>query len=809
EVTRKNIRDALKALREQMLGRGGDNKTDMLEEARRLRGMPKREEVRKRMYPTLRAAWAALTPEAQTYYRQLRDAYRKRSGQVEDALAERIEASEAPETLRRKLIHSIRQQFESYRLQGVYFPLQRYGEYFIAAERDGEPVFLMLDTLGDLERKEAALHARGFEVKARGRLRGAQAKDAPSGSFVAEVIDQLRKAGVSEKTQDAVYQTYLQALPELSMRKHAIHRQGVAGFDPDALRAFAHNMAHGAHQLARLRYGHLLEQTLTALRGAQDARRKAPTSSTRAVVAMDAILAELDQRFSWVLNPQDSPLTNRLSSVGFVYFLGATPAAALVNLTQTALLTFPQLAAEHGAAKASRYLLRALNESARTVGHAQKVLTRPDEIKAHDALQKAGALDKTQTHTLMGLADKGLATYNPHLARAVEVIGWLFHKAEVLNRESSGMAAYRLARDAGQGFDAAVRYAADTITATHFNYANANRARFLQSGPAKVVLMFKQYGLNMLWHLGRMGWKATKGESPEVRRLARRNLAGVLAMSGVFSGALGLPLSSLVTGTIDAIAHAFGDEDDPWDTEAELRKFLAQFLGDAGAEIALHGAANTLTGVDIASRVEMSQLLWRDTDRELDGRDAYYAMMDNIAGPMFGIGKNFLIGTQLVAEGQVYRGTETMLPKALKDAMKALRYAQEGVTSTRGDLVTDTDPMDELLQAIGFTPAEVARQYAENRALKGRERQILDRRKALLAAYAMAQQQEDEETVLEVRRKILTFNKTYPEKPITGQTLRRSLLARAAYTQRAEHGVAYDRALRQRIVEITGVDGEP
>ena len=211
------------------------------------------------------------------------------------------------------------------------------------------------------------------------------------------------------------------------------------------------------------------------------------------------------------------------------------------------------------------------------------------------------------------------------------------------------------------------------------------------------------------------------------------------------------------------------------------------------------------TSADIVSRVEMSQLLWRDADRELDGRDAYYAMMDNIAGPMFGIGKNFLVGTQLVAEGQVYRGTETMLPKALKDAMKALRYAQEGVTSTRGDLVADTDPMDEVLQAIGFTPAEVAQQYAENRALKGRERQILDRRKALLAAYAMALQQEDEETTLEVRRKILAFNKAYPEKPITGQTIRRSLRARTAYGERAEHGVVYDRALRHRAAEDTGI----
>ena len=44
----------------------------------------------------------------------------------------------------------------------------------------------------------------------------------------------------------------------------------------------------------------------------------------------------------------------------------------------------------------------------------------------------------------------------------------------------------------------------------------------------------------------------------------------------------------------------------------------------------------------------------------------------------------------------------------------------------------------------------------------------------------------------------------YPEKPITGQTIRRSLRARAAYSERAEHGVVYDRALRQRIADEVG-----
>ena len=55
----------------------------------------------------------------------------------------------------------------------------------------------------------------------------------------------------------------------------------------------------------------------------------------------------------------------------------------------------------------------------------------------------------------------------------------------------------------------------------------------------------------------------------------------------------------------------------------------------------------------------------------------------------------------------------------------------------------------------------------------------------------------------------LVFVRSWPAgKPITGQTLRWSLRARATYSQRAEHGVAYDRALRQRIVDDMGMETE-
>ncbi|MCO6798152.1 PLxRFG domain-containing protein, partial [Pseudomonas aeruginosa] len=144
-------------------------------------------------------------------------------------------------------------------LQGVYFPLQRFGKFFVAAEKDGTNTFLMFESLNELDRAVKDLQRRDWAITARGQKMEGRATDAPSGTFVADVIDQLRTAHVSDAVQDQVYQLYLQTMPELSMRKHQIHRKSVPGFDPDAVRAFAYNMQHGSHQLARLRYAHKLQ----------------------------------------------------------------------------------------------------------------------------------------------------------------------------------------------------------------------------------------------------------------------------------------------------------------------------------------------------------------------------------------------------------------------------------------------------------------------------------------------------------------------------------------------------------------------
>jgi len=809
QVTKKNIKHAIAVKKQQMKERSGDSKVNMINEIKALEAMGYAEPRRQKQYVPLVERWNQLSPEAQDIYKQFRDAYRQRSDAMEEALAQRIEdlsGDGVSEAQRRKLVQRMREQFESARLQGVYFPLQRFGQHYVSAEKDDTNTFMMFQTLNELDRAVKDLKAKGWTITAQGKKGDkTSAKDAPSGTFVADVIQQLRQSHVSDKVQDEIYQLYLEALPELSMRKHSIHRKGIPGFDPDAVRAFAYNMHHGSHQLARLRYSHKLQGVLDLIQKQQDEARKEDGADVRRIVAGDTIIEELKRRHDWIMNPTDSALTNMVSSFGFVYYLGATPAAALVNLSQTALVSYPFLAARHGPVKAMNYLLAASRDAVRTMGNIQKTLTDPDELKAYQALQASGAIDKTQAHNLAGIAEGGMTGYNPAWSKAMEIIGWGFHKTEVVNREATGMAAYRLAKDGGAGFDEAVKFAQDTIFDTHFDYSNANRARFMQSGTAKVLLMFRQYSLNMSWALGRMVWHATKGQDPEVRRIARRNLAGILGMSSLFSGVLGLPMMGVVMGTLNALQAAFGDDDEPWDAETEFRAFLAEALGPSGAEVLLRGPVNKLTGANIAGRVGLDSLWIRDADRELEGRGLFNHLLEQAAGPMGGVLKNVLVGTQQVGEGHTMRGVETMLPKGLKDMIKAGRYATQGVNTLRGDpVLEDLSPWQVLLQGAGFSPAEVAERYERNRALKNYEEHITSRRQSLMNAYAMAIRNGDAADRAEVMEKVRAFNKSNPEIAISSDSIRASLKSRARYSAKAEAGIVLNPKLAARLKERVG-----
>lgn len=136
------------------------------------------------------------------------------------------------------------------------------------------------------------------------------------------------------------------------------------------------------------------------------------------------------------------------------------------------------------------------------------------------------------------------------------------------------------------------------------------------------------------------------------------------------------------------------------------------------------------------------------------------------------------------------RGLETMIPAPLRNALKTMRYASEGVTTRRGDkIVDDPSGLDLARQFIGFTPAEIADQYERNAAVKELDRDLSQRRKNLVNYFVYALEQEDQVKADAALEAISEFNIKNPQIAISGNTLSQSYRGRQRAKMLAENGL--------------------
>ena len=188
---------------------------------------------------------------------------------------------------------------------------------------------------------------------------------------------------------------------------------------------------------------------------------------------------------------------------------------------------------------------------------------------------------------------------------------------------------------------------------------------------ARVLLLFKQYGQNMLYTLTRSAQHSLKGATPQERAEARKTLGCcLLVMHGLAAGALGLPM-------VTTLLMLGGDDDEPWDAQIALQNMLADTFGQKPAEVLTHGLSR-LTPWDVSGRIGLDRLIFPDIQEGLEGQRLGESAMAAALGPVAGIGVNFLKGVQDMGEGRYLRGLESMMPTALRAPLKAWRYGTEG-----------------------------------------------------------------------------------------------------------------------------------
>ena len=697
---------------------------------------------------------------------------------------------------RKARLTQLRQQFETQRLAGPYFPLARFGQLFVTVRdaKTGEIVSFSRFEKAQEQRRFADEMKQDKNHKVEvGALADAEAtRKAVDPNFVADVEDILADLPNAEQIKDEVWQRYLESLPDMSIRKSRIHRKGRAGYISDAVRAFGHHLFHGSHQLARMTYSMDLEDALDQARD-ESRETKDPTRS-------GLVVNEMNKRHQFVMNPTGGQLATWASSFAFVWYLAGSPKAALMNLFQTPIMGIPILAAYDGQkvnsiVRAGNQLSRALVDFTQGKGYAMRsTRLTAEELDAMEKGYETGIIEKTQGHELAGVAENGVE-YNAMRERVMKVISWGFHHTERLNREVTFLAAYRIARNKGVPHEQAISDAGDLTWKTHFDYSNTSRPRLMHSDTMKILLVFRNFQLNMLFRLFRDIHQTMHGDSKEARREALTQLAGITGMMMLNAGITG----TWLFGIAMLMAGLFlGDDEDP---EEELKKGMVNILGPNLAGLALYGVPGHVTGTALSESIGMPDLWFRSPDSEKEGEEAMNFWVSQLLGAVPAIATQMFRGVSYIKKGEEYRGIETMLPKMLKDPMKSYRYATEGAKNMKGDIVAEVRWPDVVKQATGFTPARISEQYKINNLNYNKQQLILKSRKQLMDDYYKATQADDEKAVDEVISKIEKHNEKNPDQPITAKGLIQSAKTRQKGSETAVGGMRYNNKLRERILE--------
>lgn len=563
------------------------------------------------------------------------------------------------------------------------------------------------------------------------------------------------------KARESIVQIYLAALPETSALKRQLKRKGVAGFNEDMLRAFSSHTQRDAHYLSRLEFMDDMSAELQRMRGAAKTKDQ------------DALYNEMARRHAASLNYHQSPLENGLASLAFVYQLGVSPAFLLTNMTQPWMVSMPFMTGKHSAGKVSAALAKGFADASKaaTTSFAEQGMNFEMDLKKFpederamlESAMKDGLLDITLEIDLGAYAKgAGKGTFS----KIMRAMGVVPHQVEVVNRVMTALAAYRLEVGKGSSKAEATEYAKKVLDKTHIDYSATNAPYWLKPGVVpfgKLLFQYRKYQIGMLSLLGNQWRNALKGESPEVRREARRMLFGLHVNHALMTGAMGLPGIGTAFFIANLLNAAFGDEDEPFEAEAEFRKYLAESFGVEEGMVAAKGLP-TLLGIDLSRNVGMGDIaapirLLRDDKK---GRDLYTEVLMAGLGPTIGgLGPQFAEGISAMANGDYYRGVEGLSPRFVRDMTRALRMSDEGLTTKAGQTVFEPDEIaawDIALQALGVPSTFVTERQAAVSAVEGAKRTISDRRSELTRAYVQARTNGDSEALSAALEQIREYN---------------------------------------------------
>lgn len=684
-------------------------------------------------------------------------------------------------------------EFRAARLRGPYFHLGRYGDYFVRY-RVVDPIAVQ-EAMDESNQFSAFEYQKGSSIMNRfekesqwntqtGLLRKLQesgavegveigkveenlsALDSTSPSFMQNMLtrvdaDTRINQDQKSQTKELMRRIFVEMMPEVSGGKQLARRKGVPGYDVDMRRSFVKKASATAYLVAHNTVRPEVMESIKEMRFELNKLRSDPTQDVKRVDLAHNVFNHLKRRLDNSMQPLDTPMLDKFSSLGYSMFLASSVPYILTNLLQPMQVGLPVIGAKHGFTKTASEMFKSSKKAAGMIKDsiqkgwsdakswtgildAHIVIDRseltPGERKAMHAFVDSGNLEFTQAHGL-GRIERGEAEGWNTVAKT---FGAASHYSEALNRISVGLTAFNLEmqklKDSGlseeEKINKAVAYGMNSIVNTQFNYDPENRAiafskRGIFGELTPLFTGFMQFNVQMLQLLSSLVTQAFSNSSVE-RSGALRALGGLTATTILLAGAMGLPGVSLLAGAYGSLA---GDDDDPRDFRADALGFLSDLVGADAANVIAHGALDRATGGTFSTRLSLADIV--PFSQFLSDRRNISDKLESgslaMLGPSVGAAANVLQGAEKFLDGDIYKGMAMMLPAALQGPVKAADLLQNGFTTSKGSsLPIRSDGWDVFLQALNITPAVKTELQRNARSFSLRD-SLLDTRKTELS----------------------------------------------------------------------------
>ena len=813
-------------------------------------------------YNELRAVYnsATFTAEGRKKYVELRDLYADINDELRRSLLGRIDGLNVDEAVKTSLRNDLFARLMELSNIEPYFPLTRKGKYWLAVRNpaDGEFAVVTYETMGDRSQARSRFEGEGYNVETidPDNMKRYTGEDAPSGSFVAQVLSVLNTKGIPDSAREQVARLYIEALPETSFTKSLLKRKKTLGYDIDAVEAARSKAYDLARQSARIRSSAKIEATMNAV------SEKFAEENADAGDRARAVLAEMQSRADFAVNPPADSFAKNANRMAFMWTIGFNASSALVNLSQIPLFAYPMLAGTYGFAKtgaamknaaklfgssyvpharedfsndpqegkkfSERYTIPSLDnyytrktEEDGTVTYSVRTdldipAERKEELKRIRPLiqlaAKRGELNTSFLAETLSVDQSGRET--SFLDKLTNASALMFHTAEVMNRQTAMVMAYNLELDRltnGDPEEATAAQQQEAAEQALYDTQQINGGATLETGPryaraglGRVALMYKGYGIQMYYTMFKTGKQLIQNmfpgdnvESRALRNQAFKQLAGIHLSAVFFAGLQGLPLY----GAVSMIYDMFQDDYEE-DADEALRSYLDN-------DVLYKGVLSEVTGLDVSQRVKLTDLLFEadkfNTDPSPEESFGHY-----FGGPAWSVTSRGIEGFNEIMDGEFERGMESMLPGAVRNAYKGLiRYPRdEGILTRRGDpIYDDITTGDILTQILGFPPVGYTRQIEETSAAKGMESAARDKRSKLMKRYYIATRFGDSQEAREVMKEIAEFNRediirVDPKLRISPESIERSMRRHRTTTAKMHNGVLLSPYMKSAVESV-------